>query len=67
MKKQHPLWCVVIINTDDRDENEIVHVRCRGRATAIRKAVESLDLAIEVEDLAEEPICFQVTEEDIIK
>ena len=67
MKKQHPLWCVLIGNADEPGNPEVVHVRCRGRATAIRKAVESLDLCIGVEDLAMEPECFQVTEEDIIK
>ena len=65
--KKKKLWCVVIINVDDRDHDDIVHVRCNGRATAIRKAVESLDVCIEVEDLAEEPICFEVKENEIIK
>lgn len=66
MKKNIPLWCVVIINPDD-DENVIRHVKCIGRATAIRKAVESLEIGITVDELATEPIAFKVVEEEIIK
>jgi hypothetical protein len=65
--KKKKLWCVLIIDPDDRDNDKIVHVRCNAESTAKRKAVASLGIGCSVNDLIEEPLANEVTEEDIIK
>lgn len=65
--KKKKLWCVIIIDPDDRDHDKIVHVRCNAESTAKRKAVVSLGIGCTINDLIEEPLAFEVIEEDIIK
>lgn len=63
--KKKKLWCVIIANSEDRDLDMVVHVRCNSYHTAIRKAAASIGTT--VDDLEEDPIVIEVIEEEIIK